>query len=101
MYRYEDSTEEYSIEILVSTTWRVTNFRYLELSFDGKDYDIIETLYSPGALDPDTTFSTAVSFPGRFPSRGISFVDPTGSVRFYALTLDLQSGTVSMEEFPQ
>ena len=51
------------------------------------------------ALTPEEPLVVRIAFPGDIPTRGVSFTDPGGETRRFALQISGRDGGLVMEEF--
>lgn len=85
---------------------KVKDFKYLEILLtdcidDKCSFDVVEELYSINELRPERTLVIGMEFVGSIPNRGISFVDETGTTRYFSINQSGKDGSVFLLEFEQ
>lgn len=91
-------TSEYRVDVLINAKITVTDFHLVRLNYqDG--YAIAENLFSLGELTPERPLVAGLSFPGIISQFGITFSEPDGNIRAFAISQSGEDGSVFLEEF--
>ncbi|NLL91075.1 MAG: hypothetical protein GX222_01460 [Ruminococcaceae bacterium] len=100
-----DDDSEFQVKAVFTVNTSVKDFRYFEIASVDVDedeniiYNMGNELFSTGELTNERPIVIAMSFPGSMPSRGISFTDETGTVRYFAVLMSGKDGSLFMDEF--
>lgn len=90
--------------LIVKVSKTVTDFKYFEISLtdcveDKCYFDIVEEIDSTNSVSPELPVLIGIGFRGSIPDRGISFVDETGTTRYYSINQSGKDGSVFLLEF--
>ncbi len=93
-------------KVVFTANITVKDFKYLEILLtdcvgDKCSFDIVEELYSINELRPERPLVIGMEFVGSIPNRGISFVDETGTTRYFSINQSGKDGSVFLLEFEQ
>lgn len=81
----------------------IKNFKVLSLHFkdfsNGKPVFLVKELYTKEVFHPDRQLLVKFSFFGSIPNNGISYTDPTGKTRYYAVDMSGMDGSLLFTEF--
>jgi len=103
--KYVEPKEDEGPPVLValSACVELRDFKFIELGYkqDGDAISFFENtvLYSCSKLMPEKPLVVAVSFPWIMPTRGISFIDESGTVRYFYLAMSGEDGSLLFVEF--
>ena len=91
-------------KIIFSTNATVRNFNVLALTNGDVDEDgdmtfDVEELYTLDRLTADRPLVVSTTFYGLIPNNGISYVDETGTTRFFAVDMSGEDGSLYLWEF--
>jgi len=95
---------EAQTRIVFTANATVKDFKYLEILLtdcidDKCFFDIVEELYSTDSLRPERPLVIGMEFIGSIPNRGISFMDETGTIRYFSINQSGRDGSVYLLEF--
>lgn len=99
-----DYPSQYQVNLVFTTDVEVTEFKFLSLSFvdvdenGGMKFDV-EELYTAAQLTPERPLVIRMTFVGDIPDRGISYRDTDGNIKYYALGMSGENGSLLLEEF--
>ena len=89
--------------VLFSVNHPVKNFKVLSLHFkdfsNGKPVFLVQELYTKEMFRPDRQLLVKFSFFGSIPNNGISYTDPNGKTRYYAVSESGKDGSLMFIEF--
>ncbi|MBQ9277797.1 MAG: hypothetical protein IJ224_04095 [Lachnospiraceae bacterium] len=90
--------------ILFSTEEKVTDFKVISLYMqdvdaDGKPVYLYMEVYSKDELTPEHPLCVDVTFYGDMPNWGVSYVDPNGKTRYFAIEISGFDGSLLFTEF--
>ena len=95
--------DEMTVKVVFSTESTVTDFRVLSISM--QDYDdsdnftfAAEELFTLAELTPERPLEAGLQFIGTIPNNGISFVDPDGNTKYYAVDMSGRDGSLFLWE---
>ena len=95
--------DEMTVKVVFSTESTVTDFRVLSISM--QDYDdsgnftfVAEELFTLAELTPERPLEAGLQFIGTIPNNGISFVDPDGNTKYYAVDMSGRDGSLFLWE---
>lgn len=95
--------DEMTVKVVFSTESTVTDFRVLSISM--QDYDdsgnftfASEELFTLAELTPERPLEAGLQFIGTIPNNGISFVDPDGNTKYYAVDMSGRDGSLFLWE---
>jgi len=91
-------------KVVFTANITVEDFKYLEILLtdcvgDMCSFDIVEELYSINELRPERPLVIGMVFMGSIPNRGISFVDETGTTRYFSINQSGRDGSLFLLEF--
>ncbi|MBQ3664883.1 MAG: hypothetical protein II919_02105 [Lachnospiraceae bacterium] len=98
------SDSEPAQSLVFETEETVTEFRILQLSLEdvdenGKPLFSYKELYLQEELTKEHPLCASVGFLGDLPNVGISYIDPAGNERFFAIEISGYDGSLIMTEF--
>lgn len=100
-----DDDSEYQVKAVLTTNIAVKEFRYVELGFaegNGETaFYVADELYSQDELSPERPLVIGMAFAGAIPDRGISFVDETGAIRYYSISMSGENGSLLLIEISE
>lgn len=95
--------DEMTVKVVFSTESTVTDFRVLSISM--QDYDdsgnftfAAEELFTLDELTSERPLEAGLQFIGTIPNNGISFVDPDGNTKYYAVDMSGRDGSLFLWE---
>lgn len=100
---YNIGSDELQTLVLFSTNVTVTDFKVLSLFYSDSDenggfiFDT-QTLYTQDTLTPERPLEVGMVFIGDIPNNGISYVDPDGITRTYAVDMSGKDGSLILSE---
>lgn len=97
---YVDSDSEYQEKVIFTTDTPVTDFKFLQISYVDIDengdtlFSVDRELYTAEELSPQSPVVIYMEFAGLIPTRGISYVDGDGTVKYYAVQMSGKDGSL-------
>ena len=89
--------------VVFSVNNPIKNFKVLSLQFkdfkNDKPVFLIKELYTKEVFRPDRRLLVKFAFFGSIPNNGISYTDPTGKTRYYAVSQSGMDGSLEFIEF--
>jgi|GEM_PF-518583 len=95
---------EYQTQIMLTTSYSVSEFKFLGLTFKDVDEDgrIIfdtEVLYSSEELRAERPLLVKMTFWGDTPSYGFSYIDESGTTKYFAISESGYDGSLELSSF--
>lgn len=90
---------EYMVRIAFRAGENLSNVKFTSLQPNGEAVEEAEILYTLDRLSPETPFVLGVVFYGDMTTYGISFMDSTGTTRYYAIYVSGKDGSLMMYEY--
>lgn len=89
--------------VVFSVNNPIKDFKVLSLHFkdfaNGKPVFLVKDLYTKEVFTPDRQLLVKFSFFGSIPNNGISYTDPNGKTRYYAVSESGKDGSLLFVEF--
>ncbi len=90
--------------VVFSVNNPIKNFKVLSLHFkdfdnNGKPVFLVKELYTKDVFRPDRQLLVKFAFFGSIPNNGISYTDPKGKTRYYAVSQSGKDGSLEFIEF--
>ena len=104
-YEYvEPEDSSYQVKVVFTTNVAVKDFNLLEGGFIGGEdnsfsFKVSNVLYSIDELLPEKPLVIGTVFHGNFPTRGISFVDESNTMRYFTLGMSGKDGSLVLLEY--
>jgi len=105
---YEQFTDPEAVEgsverVALSTSTELKDFKFIRINTAAEKVDdwFVEgdVLHSLPALSPGKPLVIEMTFFGEMPTRGISFADESGAVRYYCIAMSGKDGSLILVEF--
>lgn len=91
------------VGVVFSVNNPIKNFKVLSLHFkdfkNDKPVFLVKELYTKEVFRPDRQLLVKFSFFGSIPNNGISYTDPNGKTRYYAVSQSGKDGSLMFSEF--
>ena len=102
-FEFIEFEDENYQKIIFTTNIAIKNFRFIEIGFKDEDTDFTffenKELYSIEELSPTKPFVVTWLEQGTIPHRGISFMDETGTIRYFYISMSGMDGSLLLVEF--
>ena len=97
------SESDPKVGVVFSVNNPIKNFKVLSLHFkdfqNDKPVFLVKELYTKEVFRPDRQLLVKFTFFGSIPNNGISYTDPNGKTRYYAVSQSGMDGSLTFIEF--
>lgn len=104
--KFVDDSSKYQVKVVFTSNIPVREFRYVELSFrdagqgdNAINFDILKDLYHVDELTPQRPLVVTMLLDGVIPNRGISYVDESGTTRYFTISMSGKDNSLLLTEF--
>lgn len=91
------------VQLVISANIELRDFKFIEINSAADNHELWfseeKVLYSVPTLSPEKPLVIGMTFFGDMPTRGISFTDESGTVRYYCIAMSGKDGSLLLVEF--